>query len=167
MDSILLHLLILLKLKKEDIKYDWLGFKITEDNYLTGHHIKSRSNGGEDSVDNMALLSVLSHRYLHECIELYDIDTYNKINNILKEACINRRCPNESEFQKLLYLMYKFEMENKSELKKKISNLKINPRVIKKFDGIIDISSVHGYRLLLQNGINPSSKHKQKTKNRR
>jgi len=167
MDKALIQLLILLKLKKEEIDYDWLGFKVTEDNYITGHHIVSRCDGGEDSVDNMALLSLLSHRYLHEVIEQYDIDTFNKINDILKNICISRREPNESEYQNILFLIYNFEKKYKKVLKKRISKLHINSKVLKMFEGIVDIHTPHGYRIVLQNGIEPIKRHEVKTKKKK
>lgn len=167
MDKALLQLLILLKLKKEEIEYDWLGFKVTKDNYITGHHIVSKCEGGEDSIDNMALLSLLSHRYLHEVIEQYDIDTFNKINEILKQACISRREPNEKEYQEILYLIYNFEKNNKKVLKNRIGNLHINPKVIKMFEGIVDINTPHGYRIVLQNGVDPIKRHEVKTKKKK
>ena len=167
MDKALVQLLILLKLKKEDVACDWMGFKVTEDNYLTGHHITSRSDGGEDSVNNIALLSLLSHRYLHECIELYNPEIFKEINDILRQVCVAHRMPNENEHQRILYLMYEFEKKHKKVLKGRISNLNINPKIVNLYSNIIDVNTPHGYRILLQNGIDPIKRHKEKVKKKK
>lgn len=45
---------------------DWMGFNITSNNPLTLHHIKKREYGGEDDIDNLALLTEKAHRLLHK-----------------------------------------------------------------------------------------------------
>lgn len=167
MDKALTQLLILLNIKKDDTIYDWMGFKVTEENYITGHHIVSKCDGGEDSVDNIALLSLLSHRYLHQQIEEYDQDIFNELNSMFKILCLEKRMPNEKEQQHILYLMYLFEKRHKRVLKKKISYSNINPSVEKLFNNIVNISSPHGYRIVLQNGIDPIKRQKVKVKKKK
>ena len=55
-------------------EYDWMRFKITEDNPLTYHHIKKKAEGGDWSVSNGAPLTREAQSYLHY-IEQKDIRT--------------------------------------------------------------------------------------------
>ncbi len=56
-------------------KTDWMGYKITQKNYVSYHHILEKRNGGIESVDNGAILSRTSHKLLHK-IEQINYDLY-------------------------------------------------------------------------------------------
>lgn len=45
---------------------DWMGFKVTKNNHITYHHIKEDRNGGTETVENGALLTVKAHQLLHK-----------------------------------------------------------------------------------------------------
>ena len=64
-----------------NLYYDWMGFKITDKNPLTGHHIKKFGEGGDDLPDNIAALTIFAHRYLHEQIE------YDSVSRIVYLPC--------------------------------------------------------------------------------
>jgi hypothetical protein len=44
---------------------DWMGWEITETNYLTYHHIIEQRNGGEESIYNGALITRKAHLFLN------------------------------------------------------------------------------------------------------
>lgn len=69
-------------------EFDWMHFKITEENPLTYHHIKKKEFGGKKTIENGAPLTVDAQSYLHY-IEKKDINAYNRINAILRK--INRQ----------------------------------------------------------------------------
>ena len=58
-------------------KIDWMGWEITSTNKLTYHHIIEKRNGGEESVQNGALLTRKAHQALHQA-EVYNPDLYNE-----------------------------------------------------------------------------------------
>ena len=44
---------------------DWMNYTLTDSNKYTYHHIKEKKNGGKIDVDNGAILTIYSHRFLH------------------------------------------------------------------------------------------------------
>lgn len=56
-------------------KTDWMGYKITKRNYLSYHHINEKRNGGEETIENGAILTKTSHQLLHK-IEETNYDLY-------------------------------------------------------------------------------------------
>ena len=72
---------------------DWLGDKISEDNPITYHHIVKKACGGRKSLDNGALLTKRSHKYLHQVVENKDIETYIIINSCFKELNKTKQPP--------------------------------------------------------------------------
>ena len=56
-------------------KFDWMGYKITPQNYISYHHILEKRNGGKETVDNGAILSKDSHILLHK-LEQINYDLY-------------------------------------------------------------------------------------------
>lgn len=130
MNNTLNYLLILFNVKKENIEYDWMGFKITEENYISTHYIEEISYGGDDSLDNLAVLSCLSHRYLHEQIQYDDIDIYNKINNELRKINKNRKYPTMEEIQTIKELLDEYESKYIKQLTKRIKFTTFNERKV-------------------------------------
>ena len=57
-------LLIIMGINRDELEYDWLGFKITNTNYPVCHYIIKRSECGEFDVNNVALLTLNSNKYL-------------------------------------------------------------------------------------------------------
>lgn len=92
-----------------------MRFKITEENPLTYHHLKKKSEGGDWSVSNGAPLTREAQCYLHY-IEQKDIRTYNEINDILKEINLQGFGPTEKQAKKIELLMIRFEITHLIEL---------------------------------------------------
>lgn len=109
-------------------EYDWMRFKITEDNPLTYHHIMKKENGGKWTIDNGAPLTAEAQSYLHY-IEKKDIRTYNEINKVLKEINTQGFGPTDKQIQKIELLMIKFEITHLIELQRHKNHSKkiINP----------------------------------------
>ena len=109
-------------------EYDWMHFKITEDNPLTYHHIKKREHGGKWSVDNGAPLTQEAQSYLHY-IEKKDVRTYDEINRVLKEINTQGFGPTEKQIQKIELLMIRFEVTHLIELQRHRNSSKriVNP----------------------------------------
>lgn len=75
----------------ETYKYDWMNFKI-DDEEVTYHHIIKEENGGKVTLDNGALLTSRAHEYLH-MIERMDLDIYEMINKIFKNINDQKHAP--------------------------------------------------------------------------
>ena len=153
-------LCVLFNIKKEEIEYDWMGFKITEENYVSAHHMDDICFGGEDSLDNLAILSCLSHRYLHEQIQKDDIDIYNRINNELKKMNKRRKYPTMEEIQTIRDILIEYETKYNKQLKKRIKFTTFNEKkVIGALGNNIELTPSI-YREILEMGIDPEKKHK-------
>lgn len=63
---------------------DWMGFKITKKNGISYHHIFEKRNGGEETVDNGAILTKNSHALLNR-LEINNYDLYCKWNLLFME----------------------------------------------------------------------------------
>ena len=61
--------------------FDWMNFVLTRRNPYTFHHIKSRSDGGEDLVENGAILTRRAHDLLH-LLEFICPEAYNDLQNV-------------------------------------------------------------------------------------
>lgn len=153
-------------------EYDWLGFKVTGNNPLTCHYIRKYNDGGEKTVNNMALLTIGAHRYLHD-IEQFDIELYNKINMFLKNINQQRRYPNNDEYAMCNEWFSQYEKCNKDVLMKLIKSRHYNEKVMKQFmQGGILFHPVN-FRMNLQSGINlydervTSNKHEKMLKRRK
>lgn len=99
------------------IEYDWMCEKIDNDEELTLHHINKKCKGGEDNINNYALLLNKSHQLLNY-LEFHDSNMYLEINNMFKE--LNN---SNSNVTKEYYIKMK-ELVKKS--RKKIKNAKRN-----------------------------------------
>ena len=58
------YLVKMLEMYEPD-KIDWMNFDITSSNPYSFHHIEKKEDGGRARVDNGAVLSKYSHRFLH------------------------------------------------------------------------------------------------------
>ena len=71
------------KYKLKDYCLDFMGYRIKKTHDLTYHHlIIPKRNGGEESIENGAILIKRSHKYLH-LIEKKDDDIYIELRNLL------------------------------------------------------------------------------------
>ncbi len=88
--------------------FDWMNFVVTRRNPFTFHHIVSRSDGGEDTISNGAILTRRAHDLLHileyVCPEAYaDLqDVFMRINES------NRPLTNEffEEINNIMYMIF-------------------------------------------------------------
>ncbi len=153
--------------------YDWLSFKITNENPLTNHHIKKDEHGGRRIISNLAPLTKLAHQYLHE-IERIDIDAYNTINYLFQVINDSGEAATPSVLELIQKTLLEYEQEHKSELEKKIKHMHLNMEAIKRVMPRRLTLSPTSLRLVMQEGIDPiihktkkaRRKQKQKIKKR-
>ena len=86
---------------------DWLNYRLIKKD-VTFHHIQKKSDGGKLEISNGALLTTISHQYLH-LIECKDVDTYNAINKIFKYINQQRCEPTIEQRRIIQYLLTEFE----------------------------------------------------------
>ena len=110
-------------------KFDWLHYRITRENPLTFHHLQKRELGGKEVITNGAPLSKWGHSYLH-LVEFYDLNIYNRINDILYEINRQQSAPTGNQRKRIELLFLEFEALYYKELKQKAqwsSKKKYNP----------------------------------------
>ena len=61
-----------------------MNMKLSKDNPYTRHHIKERRNGGDNSLDNIAILTKRSHSLLNILDRLCP-DAYNDLQNVFRK----------------------------------------------------------------------------------
>lgn len=98
--------------KMEDI--DWLGYKLEKKDKFTFHHITKKCNGGKLEINNGAILTNISHPYLH-IIESRDFDMYLYLNNILRAINDQRQMPNKLQVLAIKNVLEQFEREHCSD----------------------------------------------------
>ena len=88
---------------------DWMGFKITEENKPSYHHIikkedlKKESENFDATVENGAYLGKKSHELLHK-IEVMDIDLYHAWNKLFILINKSKEYPSEDILSKIYNL---------------------------------------------------------------
>lgn len=92
---------------------DWLGYK-NEERY-SFHHIQKKCDGGEQRINNGAVLHISSHQYLHT-IENYDLDKYIFLNTILKAINEQREMPSIKQLKQMRYVLLEFQNEYEGKL---------------------------------------------------
>lgn len=68
---------------------DWMGFKYSENNYYTFHHIRERRAGGKAELENGAILTTYAHQFLNMLDSHYK-KAYNDYQHIFREINKNR-----------------------------------------------------------------------------
>ena len=120
---------------------DWMGYEVTTNNRITYHHIVEKHNGGERTIENGALLTVIAHQNLHKIEkshpELYDEYQYwFKIINDMK-------CPPNEEVMGIMY-----------HLKKRLETaLQVNKIIKEEFDYYDECMKEQIQMVLCQKGI--------------
>ena len=79
---------------------DWMGEAITNPKTLTRHHIIKKEDGGENGINNYALLTECSH-HLMNYIEEKFYDNYIALNNLFLELNKSGVPPSEEYFEKV------------------------------------------------------------------
>ena len=90
---------------------DFMGYKVNKHNPYTYHHILKRCHGGNETLENGAVLTKSSHQYLH-IIETRDLEIYNQINNVLKQINEQGFAPLERQLLAIDYILRIFESEH-------------------------------------------------------
>ncbi len=90
-------------------EYDWMNYKINEDDVITFHHIVKEEDGGEYKIENGALLTERAHEYLHY-IERVDKKIYNSINKVFLNINEQMSKPNVAQRNMIELLLMKFEI---------------------------------------------------------
>lgn len=86
-----------------------MGYTLDKD--ATYHHIVKKCDGGEETIENGAVLNPYAHEYLH-IIEYKDIETYIAINKILKIINSQKDKPNVEQLKIISTLLSMFESEH-------------------------------------------------------
>lgn len=97
---------------------DWFGYVLGDNDIFTYHHIIKRENGGKKTIDNGAILTSVSHPYLH-VIEFKDLDMYKFLNRILKDINEQRYYPSEMQLAIIDNVLRQFEREHSGERNRK------------------------------------------------
>ena len=82
------NLKIMLK-KYQPNGVDWMNFALTRKNPYTFHHIKSRSDGGEDIIENGAILTRRAHDLLH-ILEYACPTAFNELQKIFMKINLSK-----------------------------------------------------------------------------
>ena len=102
----------MLKIYKPISNLDWLNYTIVRKEDMTYHHIVKKSEGGNQTIENGALLMPISHQYLH-LIEYIDLDTYVFINKMFEIINKQRYEPTNEQRDILEYILTDFENKNR------------------------------------------------------
>ncbi|MBR2712371.1 MAG: hypothetical protein IKE73_01545 [Bacilli bacterium] len=98
---------------KGELYIDWMGYRITDINKPSYHHIvkaetlKEKELKTEATIDNGAYLGKKSHELLHK-IELLDKELYNSWNELFILINKEKKYPNEELISKI------FELNNQT-----------------------------------------------------
>lgn len=91
---------------------DWLGFRVTKNNYYTYHHIFKKVYGEYSNlyplypIHNGAILSLYSHAYIHT-LEQLNPELYREFNNAFKELALTMLPPTDEYFANISRLLEK------------------------------------------------------------
>lgn len=88
--------------------FDWLNIEVKKDNKYTYHHIVERKNGGDDSVENGAILTEIAHRFLN-VLEQFCPEAYDDIQNIFIKINSSQMPPTKEivrEIDEILYEIF-------------------------------------------------------------
>jgi hypothetical protein len=91
---------------------DWLGDEVSKDNPLTFHHIVKRENYGRKTLDNGALLTKRSHKFLHSVLESQDKETYLAINKEFKELNKTKQPPTSDYYLRIHDILSNTKVED-------------------------------------------------------
>ena len=82
---------------------DWMGFKLSDNNTYTFHHIRERRVGGKEVLENGAILTHFGHQFLNH-LDSHNKRAYNDYQNIFRR--INKsRGPIDDDLKEDIYDM--------------------------------------------------------------
>ena len=90
--------------------FDWMNIQVTKDNKYTYHHINKAEDGGVSTVENGAILTELSHRFLN-LLERYCPKAYDDLQEVFKKISSSMEPPtneimkeNANNYEQIHYL---------------------------------------------------------------
>ena len=98
-------------------KIDWIGDSIKTLSDLTRHHIVKKQYGGDNSVNNYALLTTSSHHFIHEIETKYNKE-YIYINNLFMDLNESKNPPDKDYYDKILPVIKRIRKRIKNEKRK-------------------------------------------------
>lgn len=113
---------------------DWLNYRIKdmeEFSDITYHHIIPKRLHSKKDISNGALLTSVSHQYLH-LIEKIEIATFEDLNKILKDINKQKKEPYQYQREDIENLFQEFEDRHRWE-KNKEGNLLIKKKYLKRW----------------------------------
>ena len=99
-------------------KIDWMGYKLNKDNPYTYHHIVKKEHGGEETIENGAILTRIAHEYLN-ILEIRDLEKYIYVNNVLKQINEQGFGPLKRQLLAIDFILRQFEKEHFGDSTKK------------------------------------------------
>ena len=85
--------------------FDWMNFQLTKNNKYTFHHIVEKKNGGDDSVENGAILTDIAHKFLN-ILEIFCPYAYDDLQNIFIRINISQRPPTNEIMKEIDQILY-------------------------------------------------------------
>ncbi len=110
---------------------DWMNFKLSRDNPYTYHHIVKKSNGGDKSIDNGAILTRRAHSFLH-MLEKSCPDAYNDLQNVFMKINGSKNPPTEEIIREVDEILYKIFISQEYEF---IDNIDLSNYHVQYFEG--------------------------------
>lgn len=75
--------------KYEPEDEDWMGFKLSNNNTYTFHHIRERRAGGKEEMENGAILTRFAHQFLNY-LDRHNKRAYNDYQAIFRQINKNK-----------------------------------------------------------------------------
>ena len=97
---------------------DFMGYKLQKGERYSYHHIIKREAGGDKTIENGAILTKSSHKFLH-IIECKDYGTYLALTTIFKLINSSIKPPTKELLLVINELLNKFENNHKNDLNAK------------------------------------------------
>lgn len=85
---------------------DWMNFRLSRDNPYTLHHIKEKRNGGDNSLQNLAILTKMAHKLLN-VLDKVCPDAYNDLQNVFRKINDSLCPPTEEIINEIDMILYK------------------------------------------------------------
>lgn len=90
---------------------DWMGYRMTEDNPYTFHHIVEKRDGGSLTIDNGAILTEKAHKKLN-FYDLFCKEAYNEYQRLFKIINKSKAPIADEMYEEIYYLAYRIEVLN-------------------------------------------------------
>lgn len=93
---------------------DWMGYQLlSRKDMFTYHHcLIKKANGGQETIENGAILNrMTSHDYIN-VIEIYDLDMYVRLNQCLMLVNQQRTMPTNTQLRAMYDILTVFERDH-------------------------------------------------------